>query len=709
MVETRHAMKSHRREAGFYRQALLIAAPLAILSAFALYSLRLDRASIDQEARAGARILAADLERQCGESVSNGLAHLPAQRLLQGLVIDGQILFPIDYHQLPAPPDWPEKLTPAQMRVWQTAEEAIFQRRDRVSAADAVRSMQAAGLPEAARAQAELSLLLLNSGSVGDPKLAQQFTDLAHRYRKIFTEAGTPLADLALIQALRYTSAGSLPAELSAEVSVRVKSYPSFLTPELLAAAERVQTDGNLSQKTSWLADEETRSLLRSFLQHPVERTRSGEIWFESGGKPFLAVWSPGLSTDTFVSLIPAPWMEEAFLSAVRADRVQIPSYEAVTIQIGDRRWNAGEIGMAKQETNPSPADVLASASGTLVIRARLGLPVVAFNDYLLRRAPQVFQSIRGWPNTTDINSNFPVSFESFPSFNISLTLAHPDLLYALHRQRLWLAAGLILLATAAAGIGLTSAWRSFQRQVRLAEMTSNFVSSVSHELRAPLASVRLMAESLDQGRITDDEKRRDYFRLIVQECRRLSSLVENVLDFSRIRQGRKRYEFEPLDLAALVRQTILLMEPNAGERRVSLILAEPPAESSELQPCWDGQAVQQALVNLIDNAIKHSPAGGAVTVGFEVVKEESESSIRLVVADRGEGIPFEEQEKIFEPFYRSGSELRRETRGIGIGLDIVRHVAEAHGGRVFVESAVGQGSRFTLMLPLNRTAGERG
>jgi two-component system phosphate regulon sensor histidine kinase PhoR len=257
--------------------------------------------------------------------------------------------------------------------------------------------------------------------------------------------------------------------------------------------------------------------------------------------------------------------------------------------------------------------------------------------------------------------------------------------------------------ATALAGIGLVSAWRAFQRQQRLAEMTSNFVSSVSHELRAPLASVRLMAESLVQGRVSDDEKRKDYFRLILQESCRLSTLVENVLDFSHIRQGRKTYEFEPVDLPALIRLTVKLMEPNAGECNVGISLEENATGSEEIAPCWDGYAVQQALMNLIDNAIKHSPAGAVVKVAWDTTDGAAGSTIRLMVEDQGPGIPKEEQENIFEPFYRRGQELHRETRGVGIGLSLVKHIAEAHGGRVLVESSLGHGSRFTLELPMRR------
>jgi len=324
----------------------------------------------------------------------------------------------------------------------------------------------------------------------------------------------------------------------------------------------------------------------------------------------------------------------------------------------------------------------------------------------------------------------------------VNVYLTSPDKLYQRQGARTFWFGSLVAVSAAAALIGLLAAWRAFRQQQELSEMKSNFVSSVSHELRAPIASVRLMAENLESDKIQEPRKQKEYFGFIVQECRRLSALIENVLDFSRIEQGRKQYEFEPTAVVALLRQTVTLMQPNAAEKQVQLLLKLDDSQLSILnsQPIeMDGRAIQQALVNLMDNAIKHSPKDEVVTVGLEVrsakcevrsenvpvedegrgrerseksfnpqplgatKRSEGGSTLNLFVSDHGLGIRPAEHEKIFERFYRRGSELRRETQGVGIGLSIVKHIVEAHGGRVRVQSAVGQGSRFIIELPTQR------
>jgi signal transduction histidine kinase len=288
---------------------------------------------------------------------------------------------------------------------------------------------------------------------------------------------------------------------------------------------------------------------------------------------------------------------------------------------------------------------------------------------------------------------------------NLKIYLTSPATLFARQRDRtLWFAL-LIVVSAATAVTGLVVAWRAFDRQQWLNEMKSNFVSSVSHELRAPIASVRLMAESLDRGKISDSHKQAGYFKLIVQECRRLTSLIENVLDFSKIEQGGRRYEFEPTDLAVLIQQTLTLMEPYATARKVSLHFELP---NDPMIIDTDGKAIQQALINLLDNAIKHSPDGSVVDCGFEAPLDTITARMRIFVRDRGDGIPAGERSRIFEPFYRCGSELRRETQGVGIGLTIVKHIVEAHGGRVEVQSEPGKGSCFVMDLPLSRVADDQ-
>src|SRR5208283_2299368 len=152
------------------------------------------------------------------------------------------------------------------------------------------------------------------------------------------------------------------------------------------------------------------------------------------------------------------------------------------------------------------------------------------------------------------------------PQFSMQIRLTDRNLLYARQRQLQFIFGALIAASALAAMIGFVAAYRAFRRQLQLNEMKSNFDSSVSHELRAPIASVRLMAENLERGKIPEAPRQREYFGFIVQECRRLSALIENVLDFSRIEQGRKQYEFEPTDVLAMARTTARLMAPCAAE-----------------------------------------------------------------------------------------------------------------------------------------------
>ncbi len=241
---------------------------------------------------------------------------------------------------------------------------------------------------------------------------------------------------------------------------------------------------------------------------------------------------------------------------------------------------------------------------------------------------------------------------------------------------------------------GLVLLYRSVSKEMALARLKSDFVSNVSHELRTPLALIRLYAETLELGRITTQEKKEEYYRIIRKESERLTALINNILDFSRIEAGRKEYDFRETDMAELVRNTLDSYRYQIEQQGFAF---EQNIDSSIPPVRVDREAIARALVNLINNALKYS-----ASEKFLGVKLYRESGVlKLEVADRGIGITRREQSKIFEKFYRTGDPLVHNTKGSGLGLSLVRHITQAHGGDVQVESTPGKGSKFTLSLPI--------
>lgn len=276
-----------------------------------------------------------------------------------------------------------------------------------------------------------------------------------------------------------------------------------------------------------------------------------------------------------------------------------------------------------------------------------------------------------------------------------AVALVDRDTAFAGQRRRERVLGGIALAGVAISVLASGLTWRVLVRQHRLGVQKSNFVASVSHELRAPLASVRLLADNLEQERVTEAERRQATLRLIGRECRRLGTLVDNVLDLSRIERGRRRIEREPADVLALVREAVGWAGVGAEDRRVE-VRFEPGSIPEGWVATVDGAALQQVLTNLLDNAVKHAPRGTVVSVGLEV----EPAAFRLTVTDAGPGVPEAERKRVFEAFHRLGNEMRREQPGVGIGLAIVKHLVEAHGGRVWVEAVEPTGARFVVRLP---------
>ncbi|HEX7829553.1 MAG TPA: HAMP domain-containing sensor histidine kinase [Thermoanaerobaculia bacterium] len=269
---------------------------------------------------------------------------------------------------------------------------------------------------------------------------------------------------------------------------------------------------------------------------------------------------------------------------------------------------------------------------------------------------------------------------------------ATPEEIAATHfRNNMMWSGGVFVVLLGALGL----AGGAVARQARLSQMKSDFVSNVSHELRTPLSSIRVFGEYMRLGRVTNQEKVQQYGEYIEAEGRRLTQLINNILDFSKIESAEKKYRFCEIDVTELVEHTVSAFEVPLRDQEVavSLKVAPPPPPLLQL----DKDAIAQVLVNLLDNALKYSNGRKAIDVLIETVRDE----VRIAVRDHGIGIPKSEQKKIFEKFYRVGSGLVHDVKGSGLGLSIVQHVVRAHGGRVEVESTPGEGSTFTIVLPV--------
>ena len=728
------AVSRTSRKPTFFWQGMLILLPVAVLAAIGWVSLRQDKILAEHDARERAQTIADGFlqifsaELTATESLTNAAL---------SFVVDpaGGLIFPPAWNPLPTPqPLNGSQLDGQQALLWQKVQETISAGTNGDAATEAVKDFIASGPPKnfAAAACYDLGLLLARQNKVEAAMGA--FDLLLEKFPEAVGESGLsfqPLAQFQLLELEReLTNQSRCPVSLDSFYS-NVVWHPGPLTPYFLGCWpesgtvskwQRVwnehQTGRELFSAAAKFIPTNANSEFGQLLFHPtperkpennpVPRTASNLFWFET---PMLVVH--GASN----TILPSAGTEQSWL-AVRFD--ESPTAQRLVCHSeSDLGFRITELAMGEKHI-PEYFGIGVEVAGKKIREFAPDLHLWTFRyGGGGKSSGREVKSPLNAPATNVLAS--AVQPEQLLKVNVYLT--SPDKLYQRQGARTFWFGSLVAVSAAAALIGLLAAWRAFRQQRELNEMKSNFVSSVSHELRAPIASVRLMAENLAGDKIQEPQKQKEYFGFIVQECRRLSALIENVLDFSRIEQGRKQYEFEPTDVMALVQTTVKLMEPNAAEKGVNLVLETSNIEqrTPNIEMEIDGRAIQQALVNLIDNAIKHSPKGNIVTVELKVsnpqsavhnetnpVEDEGQgrgrheetlnpqpSTLNLSVSDHGPGIPPEEQEKIFERFYRRGSELRRETQGVGIGLSIVKHIVEAHGGRVLVQSAVGQGSRF--------------
>ncbi len=283
---------------------------------------------------------------------------------------------------------------------------------------------------------------------------------------------------------------------------------------------------------------------------------------------------------------------------------------------------------------------------------------------------------------------------EALPTWRVALY--QPDGISPIGSVRrqamLFTAAFALLLIVIVLGLGAT--YRVVRRESEMARLKSDFVANVSHDLKTPLSLIRMFGETLELGRAPDEATRREYYAVITRESERLTRLIDNVLDFSRIEGGRRRYDIAPHPVEPLVHDVLEAFRYPFAQRGFKVDVAMAPDLPEALV---DPEAVKQAVANLVDNAIKYSGEGRRIAVA---VRSEGDR-VAIEVADEGIGIAPGEAERIFEKFYRIGRSETQASRGSGVGLALVKHIAEAHGGRVKVESRPGEGSRFTLYVPV--------
>ncbi len=279
--------------------------------------------------------------------------------------------------------------------------------------------------------------------------------------------------------------------------------------------------------------------------------------------------------------------------------------------------------------------------------------------------------------------------------YTIAVFERYPALLerYEDRSRALYFYVTLIAVSTVLILAGAIFTLGALSRQWRLAELKSEFASSLSHDLRRPLTSIRIFSEMLKDDLVATEEKRKEYYIAINSESERLTQLANNILDFSRIETGRKERHLKEEDIAKIVKETADYFQSYNMDDAHPVNLSMP--ESLPVLKI-DASAISQAVLNLLSNAAKYSEAGKSINV---TVKKRMKD-VAIEVSDEGIGIPPGEQKKIFRKFYRVHKDTA-DVEGSGLGLALVKYAAEIHGGRVMVESKVGKGSKFTLVLPV--------
>lgn len=301
--------------------------------------------------------------------------------------------------------------------------------------------------------------------------------------------------------------------------------------------------------------------------------------------------------------------------------------------------------------------------------------------------------------NTEDKNIEHMKPIWLMPEYKLGIRLRGEtieDLVQSRMRFGVWMIAIVdIVMILAAIFI-----YRAIRQQMKLARLKSDFVSNVSHEIRTPLAVINMYSETLEMGRIEDEKKKQEYYKIIHTETNRLSGIVNKILSFSKIEGGKRNYKFRETDVNELTAQIIQTYSHHFKNKGMACSVKHTnnlPAVKA------DAEAVTDAMINLIDNAIKYSGEIKKIEISTGI----SLRSVYIDVKDYGIGIAPKHQKIIFDKFYRvTSGHLANKAKGTGIGLSIVKQIMEAHQGSVTLKSDPGKGSTFRLSFPISYRSG---
>ncbi len=325
---------------------------------------------------------------------------------------------------------------------------------------------------------------------------------------------------------------------------------------------------------------------------------------------------------------------------------------------------------------------------GEVQILDKNGWPIENKEDNEFSKAtlskPVFLRPLKNFPYTIAVYERYPVIAEQL----------------AEKRQRIGMYIAIIIFAAISILSGSAYTLWALAQEWRQAKLKSAFVSQLSHDIRKPLTSIRMFSEMLEEGHLPNEEKKREYYKIISDESNKLTELANSILDFSRIESGRIKYNFQEVNMVELIQSIIKRFQIQTPDRRIQ-------AHLSEVTAFVDIQAMRQAVMNLLTNADKYSPKDKNIQVNLKVGTGPTFFCpyFLIEVIDEGKGIPRSEQKKIFQKFYRVLKKTGdvQGIEGTGLGLTFVKYMAEAHKGSIKVESEEGKGSKFILQIPLNQ------